>query len=90
VGLSSEPSGAVIVIGRLTPSLNGMSGLVRTDLRQLSAAETVDENGQLRLRATCLQVPAKSMATVLPLIVTLALTVSGSSVMPSSSTASSP
>src|SRR5215475_3935786 len=70
-GLRSEPSGAVTVMARLLPSLNGMSGLVSTALTQLSAAETVEEKGELRLRATWAQVPAKSMATRSPEMVTV-------------------
>ena len=84
------PFGAVTVIGRFMPSLKGMSGLVSADLTQESVAEIVEAQGQLRLRLTWPQVPAKSTSIVSPAIVTVAFTTSGSSLRPSSSTASSP
>jgi len=90
LGFNRLPRGAVTLIGSLNPSLNGMSGLVSADLIADSAADTVEANGQFRLRRTCAHVPAKSTEMVSPDLVTAALTTNGVSERPSSSTASSP
>src|SRR5512140_2464422 len=82
-GLSSEPGGTVIWIGRLTPSLNGMLALVTTDLMQLSAAAYVDDSGQLTLRITCAHVPVKSTSISSSRTSTLTLMTSGWSDVPS-------
>lgn len=89
-GLSKEPSGASTSIGRIAPSLNGMSGLVSAALMAETVAETVEAKGALRLVRTCGDVPLKSTEMLSPLTVTVARTGNGASLMPSSSTASSP
>ena len=67
-----------------------VSALVITDLITLSAEDWQEANGTLRFRRTCGCVPAKSTSMESSPIVTLALTGSGVSSTPSSSTAASP
>ena len=57
-GFSSEPYGATMSMGRFEPSLNGMSGLVSTDLMHESPAAMVDANGQFTFVRTWAQVPS--------------------------------
>ena len=84
-GLRRQPFGAVTVIGLPAPA-----GEVSTPFTQDRAAETVAAKGAFRFRRTWGDVPVKSIAIESPATVTVAFTGSGASVMPSSSTASSP
>src|SRR5437016_2990489 len=81
-GLSKVPLGAVTVMGRPAPALNGMSGLVSTTLMHDSVAETVDANGEFKFLRTCGQVPVKSMEMESPATVTFERTTRGSSLSP--------
>ena len=84
------PNGAFTVIGRLQPSLKGMSGAVSTDFAHESAEARVEANGQLMLVATCGSVPSKSTVSVSPSMVTVQRIQTGSSPTPSSSMAAWP
>src|SRR3954462_15820918 len=89
-GFSRQPFGAVTVIGRSEPSLNGMSGLVSAALRQETLAEITEAKGELMLVLTCGAVPAKSTVMESPATVTAAFTASGPLPSPSSSRQASP
>ena len=76
--LTSDPSGAVTVTGANAPPEAGTSGSVRQRTTKY-AAERVTASGQLRLPGCCGAVPAKSIATFSPAIVTAARTTSSPS-----------
>jgi hypothetical protein len=69
--LTSEPSGARTVTGSNAPPEAGMSGSVSTRTTK-KHAERVTASGQLRFPRCCGAVPAKSISTASPAIVTAA------------------
>ena len=83
----SEPSGARTVTGANAPPEAGRSGSVRQRTTK-KHAERVTASGQLRLPSCCGAVPAKSISTSSPAIVTAAWISSSPVAVSSTSTAS--